>query len=244
MTNRTTGRTVTTIAIVVVVLAAVGIGFFLVGRSTGNPPQTTPTIAPPTQTGARPSPTYAPTDQNGSPEPGLQPGPAVAGQGGSKTGPEGLPLGYTHDQTGAVNAATNYLMWMNSLRIADKAAADAMAQSAAADAATRTALIESFDQLRSGHEGLGRRPARTGPRRVRSRQLQRQPSPDLHLGARGHHRRQRADRPPVGDRRGSSWCGRATTGNSTRPSSPRSAPPPSTQPTRPATRPRRRSTPS
>lgn len=155
MTNRTVGRTVTFTAIVVMVLAAVGIGFFLIGRSTGNPPQITSTIGAPTQTDIRPSLTYAPTDQSGSPEPGLQSGPAVAGQGGSKAGLEGLPLGYAHDQTGAVNAATNYLTWLNSVRIADKAAADAMAQSAAADPTTRAALIESFDQLRSGLSDLG-----------------------------------------------------------------------------------------
>jgi hypothetical protein len=49
-----------------------------------------------------------------------------------------------------VNAATNYLIWMNSLKIADKATADAMAASAAADDATREALIDSFDGVRSG----------------------------------------------------------------------------------------------
>jgi len=150
MTNRSVRRTLTASAIVVVVLTAVGMGFFLVGRSTANQPPTTPSIAPPTQTDVRPSPTYEPTDQSGSPEPGLESGPAVAGQGGSKAGPEGLPLGYTHDQTGAVNAATNYLTWLNSIKIADKAAADAMAKSAAADPATFATLIESFDETRSG----------------------------------------------------------------------------------------------
>ena len=28
------------------------------------------------------------------------------------TGPAGLPLGYDHTETGAVEAATNYLTWM------------------------------------------------------------------------------------------------------------------------------------
>ena len=96
-----------------------------------------------------------PTDRDGSPEPGLQTGPAVAGEGGSKTGPAGLPLGYTHDQTGAVNAATNYLMWMNSLKITDKATADAMAAATAADESQLgRALIESFDALRTGMTDL------------------------------------------------------------------------------------------
>jgi hypothetical protein len=49
-----------------------------------------------------------------------------------------------------VNAATNYLMWMNSLKIADKSTADAMATATAADESTRTALIDSFDALRTG----------------------------------------------------------------------------------------------
>ena len=43
---------------------------------------------------------------------------------------------------------------MNSIKIANKDIADDMAQMAAADGATRTALIESFDMLRSGLESL------------------------------------------------------------------------------------------
>ena len=66
------------------------------------------------------------------------------------TGPAGLPLGYDHTETGAVEAATNYLTWMNSLRIKDKTTADAMAEATAADEKTRNAMIESFDQLRTG----------------------------------------------------------------------------------------------
>ena len=66
------------------------------------------------------------------------------------TGPAGLPLGYDHTETGAVQAATSYLTWMNSIRIKDKAAADSMAEATAADPATRAAMIESFDALRTG----------------------------------------------------------------------------------------------
>ncbi len=154
MTSRSTRRTAAIAAIVTVVTAAIGIGFYALGRSTATPPPTTtprseaPAPVPTT------TPTYTPTDQNGSPEPGLPRGAATAGQGGLTTGPAGLPLTYPHDQTGAVNAATNYLTWMNSLRITDKATADAMADSAAADPATRAALIESFDGLRSGMKDL------------------------------------------------------------------------------------------
>ena len=103
---------------------------------------------------SHPAPPTCPPTGYGSPEPGLQTGPAVAGEGGQKSGPAGLPLGYTHDETGAVNAATNYLMWMNSLKITDKTTADAMATATAADESTRTALIASFDDLRTGMTDL------------------------------------------------------------------------------------------
>ena len=66
------------------------------------------------------------------------------------TGPAGLPLGYDHTETGAVEAATNYLTWMNSIRIKDKKLADDMAAATAADDATEQALIKSFDALRTG----------------------------------------------------------------------------------------------
>jgi hypothetical protein len=45
-------------------------------------------------------------------------------------------------------------MWMNSIRITDKQAADAMATAAAANRATRAALGWSFDEIRSGMEAL------------------------------------------------------------------------------------------
>ena len=70
------------------------------------------------------------------------------------TGPAGLPLGYDHTETGAVQAATNYLTWMNSIRIKDKPTADAMAKATAADQQTSTAMIESFDLLRTGLDNV------------------------------------------------------------------------------------------
>ncbi len=155
MTNRSTRRTAAIAATVIIVVVAISIGFYALGRSTATPPPTTPpttgasTPASPTLT-----PTYSPTDQNGSPETGLSHGTATAGKGGSTTGPAGLPLSYSHDQAGAVNAATNYLTWMNSLRITDKANADAMADRAAANPTTGAALIESFDDIRSGMKDL------------------------------------------------------------------------------------------
>ena len=157
MTKPSTRRTVALTALVIAVIGAIGIGFYALGRSTATPaPTAGSTASTSASASAAPDapPTYSPTDQNGSPESGLPQGTAAAGQGGSTTGPAGLPLGYDRDQAGAVKAATNYLMWMNSLRITDKAAADAMAGSAAADSATRTALIESFDGLRSGMTDL------------------------------------------------------------------------------------------
>lgn len=156
MTNRSTRRTITITAVVLVVLAAVGIGFYRLGSSTVTPqpsPAASATAAPSPEQHA-PSPGYSATDQNGSPEPALPVGPATAGAGGSRTGPAGLPLGYSHDRTGAVNAATNYLTWMNSIKIADKRTADELAAPTAADQATRTALINSFDMLRSGMENI------------------------------------------------------------------------------------------
>lgn len=154
MPNRSNRRV---IVIVVTVLAVVVVGatFYALGRSTTNtPPVASPTSAASSTTFDSPAPTYQPTDQNGSPEPGLPRGEAVAGDGGTKIGPGQLPLGYTHDQAGAVNAATNYLMWMNSLRIATEKTADDMAAAASADAKTRTALVTSFDMLRSGLQDM------------------------------------------------------------------------------------------
>ena len=80
------------------------------------------------------------------------------------TGPAGLPLGYDHTETGAVEAATNYLTWMNSIRIKDKNTADAMAEATAADEKTRNAMIESFDLLRTGLEDVAdAKPGRNRP---------------------------------------------------------------------------------
>ena len=155
MTTPTTRRTIL-IAAAVVVVAALAVGSYLLGRSTTAGPDTS-TTSPATvasQASASPSPSYQPTDEYGSPEPALLKGDAEAGAGGTTTGPAGLPLGYSHDQTGAVNAATNYLMWMNSLKITNKADADKMAAATAADEATKNTLIESFDELRSGMSDL------------------------------------------------------------------------------------------
>jgi hypothetical protein len=149
-------RAIVMAASVLVVLAAVGFGFLRLGRSTVAPTPSASGPASQMSISASPSsaPTYSPTDESGSPEPQLPAGNVVAGEGGRQKGPGGLPLGYQRDEAGAVSAATNYLMWMNSIRIADKRLADDMADSAAADPATRTALVESFDALRSGLESL------------------------------------------------------------------------------------------
>ncbi len=152
MTNPRARRAITIATIALVVVAAVAVGFALLNNASPTTPE--PRVGPSASLSAAPSPSYSPTDQYGSPEPGLQAGPVRAGEGGTTRGPAGLPLGYQHDETGAVSAATNYLIWMNSLRIADKPTADAMAAAAAADAATRQALTTSFDQVRSGLSGL------------------------------------------------------------------------------------------
>lgn len=157
MTNRSTRRAIV-IAAIVLAVAAVAVGFYMFGRSAVSTPPAPALSSPgaPFTTGGSPAPTYEPTDQDGSPEPGLPRGEAFAGEGGTKLGPADLPLGYTRDQVGAVCAATNYLSWMNSLRIADKETADEMAAASAADTDTdtRTALVKSFDLLRSGMRDL------------------------------------------------------------------------------------------
>jgi hypothetical protein len=148
-------RTRRTVALVVL-LVVVGLAAVLVVQrvresdgTTPAPPSPSSTMSPTTPS-LTAGPTYEPTDAYGSPEPGLARGDAEAGGGGRTLGPAGLPLGYSRNPTGAANAATNYLTWMNSLRIADKSVADAMAAAAASDPATRTALTDSFDALRSG----------------------------------------------------------------------------------------------
>jgi hypothetical protein len=152
LTNRRTRLAI--IGAVAVLLLCVGIGFYLLTRSTPadpTPPPATPTVP---SASVSPSPSYQPTDQYGSPEPALPQGEAEAGAGGTTEGPAGLPLGYSHDETGAVNAATNYLMWMNSLKITDKNTADSLAAATAVNEKTRRALVESFDTLRSGMAGM------------------------------------------------------------------------------------------
>ena len=154
MTNRT--RRIIIITIAVIVVAGIAVGGYLYGRSTTATPDPTLTPAGPatTQASISPSASYEPTDEYGSPEPALPRGQAEAGAGGTTTGPGGLPLSYSHDQTGAVNAATNYLIWMNSLKITDKKLADEMAAATAADDATKQALIETFDTMRAGADTM------------------------------------------------------------------------------------------
>ena len=133
---------------VALVLVLVALGVTRTGDA-GTPPPPGSAMTPPT---ARP--TYSPTDAYGSPEPALAQGDVQTGTGGRSTGPAGLPLGYSRTPDGAGNAATNYLIWMNSLRIVDKPTADALAAATAGDDDTESALIESFDQLRSGMADL------------------------------------------------------------------------------------------
>jgi len=144
------------VALVAVLLVAALVVVLLGLRAGPDESNATPTPTPtPTPTGsgmttAVASPTYSPTDTYGSPEPGLAQGEVRTGTGGGSTGPADLPVGYPRTEAGAVSAATNYLVWMNSLKIVDKTTADAMAAASASDDATRRALVESFDQLRTG----------------------------------------------------------------------------------------------
>lgn len=147
MTQRSNRRTLAVLAIAAVLIITVIVVVAFRWHSGTEP---TMPSAPVTTPATSAAPTYEPTDQYGSPEPALPRGAAVAGAGGTTTGPAGLPLGYSHDETGAVNAATNYLTWMSSLKITDKKLADSLATATAADAATQQALVESFDTLRPG----------------------------------------------------------------------------------------------
>lgn len=159
--NRLTTRRIILAVSVLIVLAVVVVGFFQLGQRTATPPPVEPsgtatTTAPSAASPAPASPAEPspPPNVTGSPGEALPQGPAEAGAQATRTGPAGLPLGYTHDSTGAVNAATNYLIWMNSSRILDKSVADALAGATAADPAAQTAMIESFDLLRSGLENV------------------------------------------------------------------------------------------
>lgn len=142
------------VALVAVLLVAALVVVLLSLRSGPTEPDGTPTPTRSGMTTAVASPTYSPTDAYGSPEPGLAQGEVRTGTGGGTTGPAELPVGYPRTETGAVSAATNYLVWMNSLRIVDKTTADAMAAATASDDPTRRALVESFDQLRTGMDDL------------------------------------------------------------------------------------------
>lgn len=147
-------RTAVLVTVLVVVAAVVAVVAFCLGRaSDATPPPGTSSMSTPTLT-ATLAPTYSPTDVYGSPEPGLARGPVASGRGGRSTGPAGLPLGYDRTPDGAASAASNYLSWMNSLRIVDAGTADAMAGAAASDARTKAALVQSFNALRSGMTGL------------------------------------------------------------------------------------------
>lgn len=145
-------RTIAVVASIIVVLGLVAVVAYVAGRGDRGTParQPTPTHATNAPSGPMESRVQTPRQ----PQDGLPRGSAIAGTGGRTKGPDGLPLGYPHNGAGAVTAATNYLMWLNSIRITDKPDTDAMAGAAAADRATRTELIHSADQLRTGMHGL------------------------------------------------------------------------------------------
>ena len=97
---RSTWRSPKVVALAVTIALVAGLAYYLGTRNTATP--TTPsgagagTIAPPTNAGTGPD-TSA----------GLPRGEARAGTGGRRTIYD-MPVGYTRDQTGAIQAATNY----------------------------------------------------------------------------------------------------------------------------------------
>jgi hypothetical protein len=163
MTRRNPTRTIIAVLAALIVVAVIAVVAYQLGQHTTGAAAPSPTAGSSTgASGSSPSPAPA-SPSTGSSQPGLPQGPARAGEGGHMTGPAGLPLGYDHSETGAVEAATNYLTWMNSLLIEDKTTADAMAQATAADPATRAAMIQSFDLLRTGLDDVSA--AQTEPAR-------------------------------------------------------------------------------
>jgi hypothetical protein len=162
MTRRSPNRKLLAALAALAVVAVIAIVFYRIGHDTATPDPTDTETSSTAPSGSSPSPAPG-SPSTGSSQPGLPQGPARAGEGGSMTGPAGLPLGYEHTETGAVQASTNYLTWMTSLRIKDKTTADAMADATAADPATHAALIDSLDQLRSSFEAMSE--ANTEPAR-------------------------------------------------------------------------------
>ena len=140
------------ILLVVVALLAVAViatVSYRLGQDTTSTSPSPTGVLTTTPSGSSPSPAPG-SPSTGSSTSGLPQGPARAGEGGRMTGPAGLPLGYDHTETGAVEAATNYLTWMNSLRIKDKNTADAMATATAADDNTLYSMNSTFDYIRTG----------------------------------------------------------------------------------------------
>jgi opacity protein-like surface antigen len=149
MPHRSQTRKIAAVLAALAVVAMIAAAAYQLGHDTsGAGPSGTGTSST-APSGFSPSPAPA-SPSTGSSQPGLPQGPARAGEGGRMTGPAGLPLGYDHTDTGAIQAATNYLTWMNSIRIKDKTTADAMAKATAVDESTRTAMVDSFDELRTG----------------------------------------------------------------------------------------------
>src|SRR3954453_9365685 len=163
MTRPNPTRTIIAVLAALIVVAVIAVVAYQLGQHTTGGPAPSPTPGSSTvASGSSPPPAPA-SPSTGSSQPGLPQGPARAGEGGHMTGPAGLPLGYDHTETGAVEAATNYLTWMTSLRIKDKTTADAMATATASVDSTRAAMIESFDLLRTGLEDVTK--AETDPAR-------------------------------------------------------------------------------
>jgi hypothetical protein len=148
-------RTIAVVGGLVILLAAVAVVAYLAGRTNEPTAAPTPPSTPTAGVGpGEPSTQPSPASSTAGASNGLATGAVTAGQGGSTKGPSGLPLGYPHTKDGAVAAATNYLTWMDSIKITKKSDADAMAAATAADQQTRSALVQSFDETRSGMDGL------------------------------------------------------------------------------------------
>ena len=215
MTNRSTRRTLTIAAVVVLVVAAVGVGFYLLGRSTTDPaahhdaPTPRPDSRPP-----RPRRTPRPTRT-------ARPSPACRGAGRpparAAPRPARRPAARLHPRPDRRRQRRHQLPDVDEL---DQDRRQGHRRRHGRQRRRRPGHPDGPDRApstscASGMDEPHRRPARTGPRRVRGRRLQRRAAP---WSTSGHPRSPptATGRPTTsGPSTRSRWSGRRTTGSST-----------------------------
>ena len=202
MTRRSTRRALI-IAVAVLVVAGIALGAYLLGRSTtGTPPTASPTPTGTAAASASPSASYEPTDENGSPEPGLP-----RGQADRRC--------RRHHDRPCWSAARlqprpdRRRQRRHQLPHVDELPQDHRQEARRPDGRRNrrrrrdpTGPHRVLRRTALRHDGVDCRPAGARPRGVRRRRLHRRPGADLRLVARSDHRHRRADRARLGNRRG------------------------------------------